>query len=266
MTNKIDQVRNLGLIGHSGCGKTSLAEAVLYNSGSINRLGKVDDGTSTMDFEPEEIKRKITLQMTFHPYSWNSKKFNLIDTPGENDFLSEVKIGLQAAETAIIVIDAVGSIKVGTEKVWTFAKNYNLPGIIFINLLDRERADFYKVLEEMESTFSIKATPIFLPVGKENNFTGLVNLINQKAYIYQKDNSGSFSEESIPDSMKDIVAKWREKVLENIVEADDEIMEKYLGGEELSTEEIEKTLMKGVKSNQIKPIIPGSATLNIGVK
>ena len=136
MMKKIDQVRNLGLIGHSGCGKTSLAEAILYSSGSINRLGKVDDGTSALDFEPEEIKRKITLQTAFHPYGWSNNKFNLIDTPGENDFLSEAKTSLQAAEAAIIVIDAVGSVKVGTEKVWVFAKDYNLPSIIFVNLLN----------------------------------------------------------------------------------------------------------------------------------
>ncbi len=265
MAEKNNQIRNIGLIGHSGCGKTSLAEAILYNSKSINRLGKVDDGTSTMDFEPEEIKRKITVQTTFHPYSWKDSKFNLIDTPGENDFLSDAKICLQAAEGAVIVIDAVDGIRVGTEKVWGFSEEFNLPRIIFINKLDRERADFYKVLGGIKETFSIKITPVYLPIGKESDFTGLVSLINLKAYQYKNDGSGSFSEEEIPDSMIETVNKWREKMLENIVEADDKLMEKYLDGQELTAKEIEGALIKAVKSGMIVPIIPGSATLNIGI-
>ncbi|MBW2334450.1 MAG: GTP-binding protein, partial [Deltaproteobacteria bacterium] len=133
MVKKIDQIRNIGLIGHSSCGKTSLAEAILFNSKSTNRLGRVDDGNSIMDFEPEEIKRKGSLSTAFHPYTWKSRKFNLIDTPGENDFLSDTKICLQAAEGALVVIDAVDSIKVGTEKVWDFSEKYTLPRVIFIN-------------------------------------------------------------------------------------------------------------------------------------
>jgi elongation factor G len=266
MPEKINQVRNIGLIGHSGSGKTSLAEAILYNSQSINRLGKVDDGTSTMDFEPEEIKRKITLGVSFHPYEWANSRFNLVDTPGENDFLSDAKICLQAAEGAVVVVDAVDSVKVGTEKVWGFAKEFNLPRLIFINKLDRERADFYKVLEEIEKIFSIKATPIYLPVGAENDFTGLINLIKLKAIQYKNDHTGSSEEKGIPDSMTEMVKNWREKMLENIVEADDNIMEKYLDGHELTPSEIEDTFTKGVKSGLVIPVIPGSATLNIGIK
>jgi elongation factor G len=266
MVKKIDQIRNIGLIGHSGCGKTSLAEAILFNSKATNRLGRVDEGNSIMDFEPEEIKRQASLSTAFHPYTWKGRKFNLIDTPGENDFLSDTKICLQAAEGALVVIDAVDSIKVGTEKVWGFSEQYNLPRVIFINKLDRERADFYKVLEEIENTFSIKVTPIYLPIGSEKDFIGVIDLIKLKANLYKNDGSGSFKEGEIPESMNEIVGKWRENMVENIVEANDDIMEKYLDGQELTPKEIEDTFIEGMESGTVVPVIPGSATLNIGVK
>jgi elongation factor G len=219
-----------------------------------------------MDFEPEEIKRKVTLSTAFHPYKWKNKMFNLVDTPGENDFLSDTKICLQAAEGAVVVIDAVDGIKVGTEKVWGFAEAYQLPRVIFINKLDRERADFYKVLEEIEKTFAINATPIFLPIGAENDFAGLVNLIKLQAQLYKIDGSGSFKDDDIPGTMTEVASKWREKMMENIVEVNDDIMEKYLEGQELTPKEIEESFIEGVKSGMIVPVIAGSALLNIGVK
>ena len=265
MIKKADQIRNIGLIGHSGCGKTSLAEAILYNSKAITRLGRVDDGSSAMDFEPEEIKRKVSLGTAFYPFTWKNSMFNLIDTPGENDFLSDTKVCLQAAEAALVVVDAVDSIKVGTEKVWAFSGDYNLPRLIFINKLDRERADFYKVLEEIESAFAIKTTPVYIPIGKEGEFTGVVNLIRLKAYMYNKDGSGSFKDGDIPDTMAETVETWREKIMENIVEANDDVMEKYLDGQELTPKEIEETFVEGIKSGVVVPVLPGSATLNISV-
>jgi elongation factor G len=266
MVKKNDQMRNIGLIGHSGCGKTSLAEAMLFNSNSTNRLGRVDDGNAVMDFEPEEIKRKASLSTAFHPYTWKGRKFNIIDTPGENDFLSDTKVCLQVAEGSLVVIDAVNGIKVGTEKVWDFSEKYHLPRVIFVNKLDRERADFYKILEEIETTFSIKVTPIYLPIGSENDFGGIVDLIKLKANICSNDESGSFTEGEIPDSMSEIADKWRENMVENIVEANDDIMEKYLDGQELTPKEIEDTFIQGMIAGTVVPVIPGSATLNIGVK
>jgi len=265
MSKKTDQVRNVGLIGHSGCGKTSVAEAILYDSKAIKRLGRVDDGSSSMDFEPEEIKRKVSLGTAFHPYSWKNARFNLIDTPGENDFLSDTKVCLQAAEGAVVIVDAVDSIKVGTEKVWAFSEEYSLPRLIFINKLDRERADFYKVIEEIERTFSIQTTPIYLPIGTESDFTGVVNLISLKSHLYKNDGSGSFRDGDIPDSMGAKVDTWREKIMENIVEANDDIMEKYLDGQELTPKELEETFIEGVKSGIVVPVVPGSAILNIGI-
>ena len=265
MIKKTDQIRNIGLIGHSGCGKTSVAEAILYNSKAIRRLGRVDDGTSIMDFEPEEIKRKVSLGTAFHPFNWKNRRFNLIDTPGESGFLSDTKVCLQVAEGTVVIVDAVDSIKVGTEKVWAFSEEYNLPRLIFINKLDRERADFYKVIEEIERTFSIKTTPIYLPVGTESDFNGVINLIRLKAHLYKNDGTGTFKDGDIPDSMAEIVDTWREKIMENIVEANDDVMERYLDGQELTPKEIEETFIEGVKSGDVVPVVPGSATLNIGV-
>ncbi len=265
MIKKTDQIRNIGLIGHSGCGKTSLAEAILYASKAIKRLGRVDDGSSVMDFEPEEIKRKVSVGTAFHPFKCKNRRFNLIDTPGENDFLSDTKVCLQVAEGTVVIVDAVDSIKVGTEKVWAFSEEYNLPRLIFINKLDRERADFYKVIEEIERTFSIKTTPIYIPVGTEGAFSGVINLIRLKANLYKNDGTGAFTDSDIPDSMAETVDTWREKIMENIVEANDDVMERYLDGQELTPKEIEETFIEGVKSGNVVPVIPGSATLNMGV-
>jgi elongation factor G len=265
MDRKIEQLRNLALIAHVGSGKTSLAEAILFNGKSTKRLGSVDDGTSNMDFEPEEIKRKITISTSFHHCDWKKHYINIIDTPGDDNFLSDTRFALQAADGAVVVLDATAGVKVGTEKVWNFADEQNLPRVIFINKMDRERADFFKVLDEISGNFEVKATPIFLPIGSEDKFQGLVDLVKMKAHIYSKDGSGKFENSDIPGDMADIVAEWREMMIENVVEMDDDLMEKYLEGEELDNQEIEKTLVKGIISGQLVPVLCGSATQNMGV-
>ena len=265
MERKIEQLRDIALIAHVGSGKTSLAEAMLFNGKSTNRLGSVDDGSSNMDFEPEEIKRKITISSSFHHCDWKKNYINIIDTPGDDNFLSDTRFALQAADGVIVVLDATAGVKIGTEKVWSFTDEKDLPRIIFINKMDRERADFFKVVDEISDTFDVKATPIFLPIGSEDKFQGLVDLVRMKAHIYSKDGSGKFEDSDIPEDMKDTVSEWREMMIENIVEADDELMEKYLEGEDLDNQEIEKTLIKGIKSGQLAPVICGSAILNIGV-
>jgi elongation factor G len=265
MERKTEQLKNVALIAHGGSGKTSLAEAMLFNGKSTTRLGKVDDGSSNMDFEPEEVKRKITISTSIHHCDWKKHTINIIDTPGDYNFLSDTKFALEAADGAVVVIDATGGVKVGTEKVWAFADEQALTKIIFINKMDRERADFFKVVEETSEAFKVKATPVFIPIGAEENFSGLVDLIKMKAYVYSKDGSGKSESSDIPADMEDISSEWREKMIENVVEVDDELMEKYLEGEELSTTEIEQTLNKGVKEGLIAPIVCGSATLNMGV-
>jgi elongation factor G len=265
MERKIDQLRDVALVAHVGSGKTSLAEAMLLNGKSTNRLGKVDDGSSNMDYEPEEIKRKITISSSFHHCDWKKNYINIIDTPGDDNFLSDTKFSLQAADGAVVVLDATAGVKIGTEKVWGFTDDQKLPRLIFINKMDRERADFYKVVEEVAETFNVKATPVYLPIGAEDDFRGLVDLVREKAVISNKDGSGKFENADIPEDMTDVVAEWREKMIENVVEANDELMEKYLEGEDLDNKEIETTLYEGIKSGLLVPIVCGSATLNMGV-
>jgi len=265
MERKSEQLRNVGLVAHVGSGKTSLAEAILFNGKATNRLGSVDEGTSNMDFEPEEIKRKITISTAFHHCMWKKHTINLIDTPGDDNFLSDTRASLQATDGVVVVVDATAGVKIGTEKVWAFADEQKLPRIIFVNKMDRERANFFTVVEEITNSFDVKATPVFLPIGSEDKFQGLVDLIKMKAYVYTKDGGGKFEESGIPDDMEESVSEWRETMIENIVEADDELMEKYLEGEELSPKEIEETFTKGIKSGLIAPIVCGSATLNVGV-
>lgn len=265
MEKKAEELRNVALVAHVGSGKTSLAEAMLFNGKATTRPGRVDDGTSNLDFEPEEIKRGITISTSFHNLTWKKHTINLIDTPGDDNFLSDTKFSLQAADGVVVVIDATAGVKVGTEKVWSFADEQGLPRIIFINKLDRERADFFKVVEEASQTFEIKATPVFIPIGAEDKFEGLVDLIKKKAYLYSKDGSGKFESSDVPADMEAVVEEWREKMMENIVEVSDELMEKYLEGEELSPNDIEETFTQGVKSGMIVPMVCGSATLNMGV-
>lgn len=265
MDRKSEQLRNAGLVAHVGSGKTSLAEAMLFNGKSTKRLGSVDDETSHMDFEPEEIRKKTTLSTSFHHCTWKKHYINLIDTPGDINFLSDTKASLQAADGVVIVVDATAGVKIGTEKAWEFADELDLPRMVFINKMDRERANFYSVVDEITQNFELKPTPVFLPIGAEDKFQGLVDLIKLKAYISSKDGSGKFDEGEIPGEMKDEVQEWREKMIENIVEANDELMEKYLEGEELSPQEIEETFVIGIKTRLLTPIVCGSATLNIGV-
>jgi elongation factor G len=265
MQRKAEDLRNVALIAHGGSGKTSLAEAMLFTGKNVTRLGKVDDGTSNFDFEPEEVKRGITISTAFNHCTWKKQIINIIDTPGDDNFLSDTKISLQAADGVVVVIDATSGVKVGTEKVWAFADEQQLPKIVFINKMDRERADFYKVIGEVSETFDIKITPVLLPIGAEDAFSGMVDLIKMKAYTFSKDGSGKFETVDIPADMDEIVGEWREKMIENVVEADDALMEKYLEGEELSSQEIFDTFIKGVKSGMVVPVLCGSATLNIGV-
>jgi len=265
MERKAEIIRNVALVAHGGSGKTSLAEAMLFNGKSTTRLGKVDDGSSNLDFEAEEIKRRITISSSFHHTDWKKLYINIIDTPGDDNFLSDTKTSLQAADGVVVVIDATAGVKVGTEKVWSFANEHSLPKIVFVNKLDRERADFFKVLDEVVNAFNVKASPVFIPIGEEESFKGVIDLVRMKACFYNKDGSGKFETQDIPADLIDTAQEWHDKVLENIVEVDDRLMEKYLEGETITQEEMEKTLIKGIKSGLVVPIACGSAMHNMGV-
>jgi elongation factor G len=263
MSEKVERIRNIALIGHGGAGKTSLAEALLYNCGTIKRLGKVEEGNTVMDFEPEELKRRSSISSGFHQFSWKKHIVNLIDTPGDQNFFSDTKSSMQAADGVVVVIDAVDGVKVQTELAWEFAKTFKQPCVIFINKLDRERADFNRTFEDAKVSFEPKPIILQLPIGAEAEFKGIVDLIRNQAYVYDAD--GKPKKEDIPAEMQDLVESEREALIENIAESDDALIERYLEGEALSDEDLNAALRNGTLSHTFVPVVCGSATQNIGI-
>ena len=257
-----EKTRNVAFVGQGGAGKTSLAEAMLFNAGVTTRLGSVDAGNSVLDFEPEELKRKSTISTAFHQFDWQKKTVSLIDTPGDQNFFSDTKLCLQAADGVVLVIDAIDGVKFQSEQAWEYAEQFNLPVCIFINKVDRERADFLRAFQDAVDIFEPKPIILQLPIGKEENFTGVVDLLSKKAFAYE---NGTATPCDIPADMQEMVDTEHESLVENIAEADDELVEKYLEGEELSDDDLKKALLKGTASRTFVPVLCGSATQNIGV-
>lgn len=255
-----DKIRNVVLLSHSGAGKTSLAEAMLFNSGTISRLGSVADGTTTSDYDPAEVKRQISINLSLLPLVWKESKLNLIDTPGYPDFVAEVKAGIAVSEGAVIVVCAVSSVEVGTEQVWRYVNQANLPSLIFINKMDRENASFFNVLKDIQAKLGTKCVPIQLPIGSQKDFQGVVDLVSKKAYIGTPP-----KETEMPPSMADDVDSYREKLVEAVVEVDDELIARYLDGEEISEEQIYHCLKQATKSGKVVPVLAGSALKNMAV-
>lgn len=263
MAETILSLRNIAFASHGGAGKTSLAETMLFNAGIINRIGRVEDGNTAMDFEPEELKRHSSLSSGFHQFNWKKHTVSLIDTPGDQNFFSDTKSCMQAADSAVIVVDAVDGIKVQSEQAWEFAEAFNLPCIIFINKLDRERADFMRAFKDAAECFEPRPMVIQIPIGSEENFNGIIDLVSMKAYTY--DAKGKATKIDIPPDMQDMISEEREALVENVVESDDELLERYLEGEPLSDDEIKVALKKGILSRSFVPVLCGSVTKNIGV-
>ena len=257
-------LRNLAIVGHGGTGKTSLCESMLFVSGKSERLGRVDDATSVMDFEPEEQKRRGSISSSANFVEWEKHKINMIDTPGDSNFAYDIKCSMSVVENAVVVIDAIGGVEFQTQKVWELADEFKLPRIIFINRLDRERANFDTALESIKNKLKRKATPVCLPIGAEDKFNGIVDLISMKAYLFS-DNKGAGKAVDIPAEMKDDVKLMRDSMVEDIAESDDELMNKYLETGELSDEELKAGLKKGVSFGSLIPVICGSALKGIGV-
>ena len=256
----LDNIRNLVLLSHCGAGKTALSEAILFTAGAISRLGKVDDGATTSDYDPDEVKRKISLNLAMLPCQWKGAKINLIDTPGYSDFVGEVKAAIRVSEGAIVVVCAASGVEVGTEQVWAYSEEANLPRLVLVNKMDRENANFYRAVDELQSKFGSKCLPVQLPIGAHHDFQGIVDLMAMKAYI------GSKAEEAeIPSSIQTQVDSFREKLIEAIAEVDDKLIEKYLGGEEFSPEELSNGLRQAIVSGRIVPILVGSALQNVGI-
>ncbi|MFH1288569.1 MAG: elongation factor G [bacterium] len=260
----INDIRNIGLAGHGGTGKTSLAEALLFTAKAINRLGRVDQGTTTSDFDGDEIKHKISINSILAFCDWKGIKINIVDTPGDANFFTDTRFSLLAVDNIIIVVDGVSGIKVQTQKVWDLAQGYKLPRVFFINKLEKERADFFKVQEEITRKFNC-AVSVQIPIGFESKFSGIVDLVKNKAFEYSNDESGVFKEIPIPDNLKDRVKKCRDVLIEKVVETDDALLEQYLEKGEISGEEMKSALIKAIAEQKIAPILCGSALRNIGI-
>ncbi|MGA3174370.1 MAG: elongation factor G [Syntrophorhabdales bacterium] len=260
-------IRNLGMFSHGGEGKTSIVDAMLFLAGENTRLGRVDDGTSLMDYEPEEIERKATISSTLACFDWNKYKINMLDTPGDDNFIYDAKLCMRVVDGAVVVVSAVSGVRVQTEKVWEYANDFSVPVCFFINKMDRERADFGRTVEDLRKNFTDKNIVVLqLPIGSEDSFKGMIDLISMKAYIYKDDQSGNFERTDIPADLASEAAGYREKLVESAVEMDDEVMERYLNGDAIKDEEIEACLKGGIWGRKLAPVMVGAAAKNIGIQ
>ncbi len=256
------QIRNVVLLGHGGTGKTSLVEAALFDAGATTRLGRIDEGNTVSDYDPDEIDRQISISLALAPCEWAGHKINFIDTPGYADFLGEVKQGLRAADAALVVVDAVAGVEVGTDLAWGYADEApgGLPRFVFVNRIDRENADFAAAVQQVQDRFGKRCVPLQVPIGAQDAFEGVVDLLEQKAYRGEKAEPGD-----APDALSADVASYREQLIEAVAESDDELLNKYLEGGDLTAEELQRALRTGVASGSVVPILVGSATKNIAV-
>jgi elongation factor G len=259
-------IRNVALVGHSGSGKTQLASAALFDAGAVNRFGKVDDGTTVTDYDEEEISRKHTLSASLAYAEWNKTKINFIDTPGMANFLSDTRAALRVADAALVVIDAVSGVQVQTEKAWQAAEELGLPRFVVVNRLDRERASLERTLNSIHGTLSRTVIPIQLPIGEEKSFRGVIDLVAQKAYVYQPDGTGKVSESAIPSEMADAAGTAREALIEMVAESDEALMEKFFEAGSLTQEQLVAGLQSATAAGKLFPLLCTSATLNIGIQ
>ncbi len=258
----LEKQRTYALIGHGGSGKTSVAEMLLYSAGAVNRLGKIEEGTTALDYEPEEIKRRGSIQPGFFRYLWNKNPHYLIDIPGDNNFIGDMAYILTAADSAVLVIDAVDGVKPLTRKIWNEAKSRGLPGMVVVTKLDRDRANFEMAFQGLKDKLGIRPVLLYMPIGQQQNFKGLVDVLAGKALMF--DGSGGVSEAAIPADLADEAQTLRETMIENIAESDEELMEKYLEVGSLSPEEITRGLTKGVALGELVPVTVCSGLENKG--
>ncbi len=261
-----DKIRNLALTGHGAAGKTSLASAMLFNAGVTSRLTKVDKGNTVTDFEPEEIERKISISSALCHIEHRDHKINVVDTPGYSNFLWDTRACLRAVDAAAVLVDAVAGVEVGTEKVWDMLEEYKLPRIFVVNKMDRENAHFDPAVEAVRQFFGRQAIPVQIPVGEEKNFRGVVDLLTMKACLFEKDESGKFTEGPVPAEVKDEAEKRYRELVEMVAECDEKLMETYLDKGELSPEDVLSGLKNAVASRQIYPVFACAGAANIGVQ
>ena len=259
-----DRIRNVALIGHRGSGKTSLCEAVLFEAGVINRLGRVEDGTTVADFEPDEKEREMSIGASVASFEFADRKINLIDTPGEPSFIADTLAALRVVDAAVVVINAVMGVEVHTGRLWRRAEGEGLARLVFVNMLDRERADFFRALDSLKEAFGSHVVATEIPIGSEHEVRGVIDLIDMKAFEYEGEGRGNAREAEIPDDLAVQAQEYREKLMDEVAENSDELMERYLDGEEISHEEIVTVLKKGVTEGHLFPVTCGVSTKNLG--
>lgn len=257
-----DRIRNVAVIAHGGAGKTSLTESILYVSGTVDRLGSVDNGTSTTDFEPEEISRKITISSSIAFCNWDNHRINIIDTPGFINFIEDTRGCLKAVDGAVIIVSALSGVKAETEKLWKYACEFEIPRIVFINKMDKENANFSMALSELEKSFETEAIPLQIPLGSGESFSGIIDIVNMKALRF---NNGKPVAADIPADLASEAEGYRKKLIEKIAESDDALLERYLEGGELTADEVMKGIREGALTRRFIPVTCGSATMVIGI-
>jgi elongation factor G len=262
--HRADRIRNVALVGHRGSGKTSLNEALLYQAGAVNRLGTVTDGTTASDSDPDEHARQMSISASLSSFEWDDRKINLIDTPGEPSFVADALSALRVCESAIFVVNAVMGVEVNTARLWQRAEELDLARMVFVNMLDRERADFFRTLESLKGAFGPHAVATEIPIGSEHEIRGVIDLVDMKAYEYDGDGRENAREIPIPDDLQAQADEYREKLMDEVAEVSDSLMERYLEGEEISHEEIVTALKDGTNHGGIFPVVCGVATKNLG--
>jgi len=258
-------IRNVAVVGHGGCGKTSLVSALLFDMGATTRLGRVDDGTAPTDFDPDEVERKISLQAALAFGEWKKAKLNLLDAPGYAVFVAEARAALRVADAAVVVVDAVSGVEVQTEKMWSLAEELGLPRVVVVNRMDRERASFERTLAGLQAAFGRAAVPVAIPLGEEKGFVGVVDLLADKADVYADDASGKFQAVDVPGEVKDAAKAAREQLVEMVAETNEGLLEEFFDKGSLTQEDLVRGLREAVAAGRIFPVLPASAARNVGL-
>jgi elongation factor G len=259
------RIRNVALVGHRGSGKTSVNEALLFEAGAINRLGSVADGTTVSDSASDEKAREMSISASLSSFRWEDRKINLVDTPGEPSFVADALAALRVVESAVFVVNGVMGVEVSTSRLWERAAELGLARILFVNMLDRERADFFRTLDSLKQAFGQHVVATEIPIGREHDLQGVVDLIDMKAYRYDGAGRDNCEEIEIPEELRAQADEYREKLMDEVAEVSDALMERYLEGEEISHEETVAALKKGVTEGQLFPVTCGAATRNLGI-
>ena len=263
MHKAADRIRNVALVGHRGSGKTSLHEALLFQAGAISRLGSVIEGTTVSDSESDEKARQMSISATVSSFEWLGRRVNLLDTPGDSSFIADALGSLRVCESAVFVVNAVMGVEVQTTRLWSRAAELDLARLVFVNMLDRERADFFRTLDSLKSAFGPHAVATEIPIGVEHEVSGVIDLIDMRAFAYDGAGRSNCAEIPIPDELQDQAQEYREKLMDEVAENSDALMERYLEGEEISHEEIVAALKEGTNHGALFPVTCGIATANL---